>query len=73
MTPHGSIMSVAIRTVPELATETPTTLFATNLVPTPGWSQYAVSPDGQRFLVMESSRQFFTLLQHRLSARAESQ
>ena len=70
MTPDGHIMSAAIRTTAKLEVDSPKTLFTTNLVPTPGWSQYSVSPDGQRFLVMESSRQFFTVLQHWLPARA---
>ena len=71
MTPRGAIMSVAIRTTPTLEPDTPKPLFTTNLVPSSGWSQYAVSPDGQRFLVMESSRQFFTVLQHSLPGRTE--
>jgi eukaryotic-like serine/threonine-protein kinase len=66
----GRVMSVAIRTTPRLEIDTPNALFTTNLVPAPGWPEYAVSPDGQRFLVMESSRQFFTVLQHWLPARA---
>jgi hypothetical protein len=60
MRPGGQVMTVAIKTTRRLEIETPTALFAANLVPTPGWSQYSVTPDGQRFLVMESSRQFFT-------------
>jgi hypothetical protein len=35
-------------------------LFTTNLVTTAGWSEHSVTPDGERFLVMESSRHFFT-------------
>jgi Tol biopolymer transport system component len=66
----GHIMSAPIRTIPRLETDTPGALFMTNLVPTPGWSQYSVTPDGQRFLVMEPSRQFFTVLQNWLPARA---
>jgi len=60
----GAIMSVAIQTTPKLRMETPKPLLTTNLVPGEGWSEYSVTPDGQRFLVMEPSRQFFTLLQH---------
>jgi eukaryotic-like serine/threonine-protein kinase len=73
VTPRGEMMSVAVRTVPTLQIDTPKSLFTTNLVPTPGWSQYSVTPDGQRFLVMESSRQFFTVLQHWLPAKAGTQ
>ena len=73
VTPRGEMMSVAISTVPTLRIDTPKRLFPTNLVPTPGWSQYSVTPDGQRFLVMESSRQFFTVLQHWLPAKAGTQ
>jgi eukaryotic-like serine/threonine-protein kinase len=71
MTPGGQVMSVTIRTSPTLEIDTPKSLFTTNLVPTHGWSQYSVTPDGQRFLVMESSRQFFTVLQHSFPARAD--
>ena len=71
MTLGGQVMSVAIRTSPTLEIDTPKPLFTTNLVPSEGWSQYSVTPDGQRFLVMESSRQFFTVLQHSLPARAD--
>jgi dipeptidyl aminopeptidase/acylaminoacyl peptidase len=67
----GHVMSVPIRTTPRLETDTPKALFITNLVPEPGWSQFAVSPDGQRFLIMESSRQFFTVLQHWLPTPAD--
>jgi eukaryotic-like serine/threonine-protein kinase len=73
VTPDGEMMSVAISTVPTLRIDTPKRLFTTNLVPTPGWSQYSVTPDGQRFLVMESTRQFFTVLQHWLPAKAGTQ
>jgi eukaryotic-like serine/threonine-protein kinase len=64
MTLGGQVMSVTIRTRPTLEIETPQPLFTANLLPTLGWPQYSVTPDGQRFLVMESSRQFFTVLQH---------
>ena len=73
VTPRGEMMSVAISTAPTLRIDTPKRLFTTNLVPTPGWSQYSVTPDGQRFLVMESSRQFFTVLQNWLPAKAVTQ
>jgi dipeptidyl aminopeptidase/acylaminoacyl peptidase len=73
VTPRGEMMSAAIRTVPGLKIDTPKALFTTNLVPTPGWSQYSVTPDGQRFLIMESSRQFFTVLQNWLPAKAVTQ
>ena len=73
MTLGGQVMSVAIRTIPTLEIDTPKPLFTTNLVPTWGWSQYSVTPDGQRFLVMESFRQFFTVLQHSLPAHVNTQ
>jgi eukaryotic-like serine/threonine-protein kinase len=73
VTPRGDMMSVVIRTVPRLETDTPKALFTTNLVPTPAWPQYAVTPDGQRFLVMEPSRQFFTVLHHWLPRNTRSQ
>jgi hypothetical protein len=44
MTPGGQVMTVAIKTTRRLEIETPTALFAANLVPTPGWSQYSVPP-----------------------------
>jgi eukaryotic-like serine/threonine-protein kinase len=72
MTPNGQVMSVPVRTTPRLEIDTPKALFTTNLVPTPGWSEYSVTPDGQRFLVMESSRHFFTVLQHWLPVRSEA-
>jgi eukaryotic-like serine/threonine-protein kinase len=71
MTLDGQVMSVTIQTRPTLEVETPQPLFAVNLVPTWGWPQYSVTPDGQRFLVMEPSRQFFRVLQHSLPARAD--
>jgi dipeptidyl aminopeptidase/acylaminoacyl peptidase len=64
LTPNGTLMSVGIRTGPAFEADTPKPLFRTNLVPADGWAQYSVTPDGQRFLVKEPGRQFFTVLQN---------
>ena len=64
LTPSGTVMSVGVRFDPDFHAETPKPLFKTNLVPSDGWAQDAVTPDGQRFLVREPVRQFFTVLQN---------
>jgi len=64
LTSDGTVMSVGIRTAPAFEAETPKPLFKTNLIPADGWQQYSVTPDGQRFLVKEPVRQFFTVLQN---------
>jgi serine/threonine protein kinase len=71
LTLNGTLMSATIRTAPELQADTPKPLFKTNLVPAEGWSQYAVTPDGQRFLVKDPGRQFFTVLQNWLPERSD--
>ena len=67
----GTVMSVPARTGSRCEADTRRRLFKTSLVPAEGWSQYAVTPDGHRFLVMEPIRRFFTLLQNWLPAQRE--
>jgi serine/threonine protein kinase/Tol biopolymer transport system component len=71
LTLDGTVMTVGLRTIPSFEADPPKSLFKTNLVPAEGWAQYAVSPDGQRFLIKEPVRQFFTLLQNWLPAQTE--
>jgi eukaryotic-like serine/threonine-protein kinase len=72
LTLDGTLMTVTARTASGCEADSPKPLFKTNLVPAEGWAQYAVSPDGQRFLIKEPVRQFFTLLQNWLPAQTES-
>jgi Tol biopolymer transport system component len=65
LTPDGTVMCALVRsTAPPFHADPARPLFRTSLVPAEGWPQYAVTPDGQRFLVKEPIRQFFTLLQN---------
>jgi protein kinase-like protein len=72
LTLDGTLMTVTARTASGCEADSPKPLFKTNLVPAEGWGQYAVRPDGQRFLIKEPVRQFFTLLQNWLPAQTES-
>jgi hypothetical protein len=64
LTLDGTVMSVSIKTSPAFVAGSPQALFKTNLIPADGWQQYSVTPDGQRFLVKDPVRQFFTVLQN---------
>jgi Tol biopolymer transport system component len=61
LTPEGALMSVEIRLEPTFNAGVPTVLFQTNVVPQgligSDRNQYAVSADGQRFLVNSSPSQ----------------
>ncbi len=53
LSPYGTMMSVDVRpgATPDIGTPKP--LFRTRLTPSTAWDQYAVTSDGQRFIVME--------------------
>jgi hypothetical protein len=53
LTFDGKVMAVGIDSGASLKTGSPTRLFGTPLRPATGHTQYAVSSDGQRFLVIE--------------------
>jgi eukaryotic-like serine/threonine-protein kinase len=49
----GKMMAVDIREDPKIESSSPRILFDTNLSIDPNKDQYAVSPDGQRFLLLK--------------------
>ena len=49
----GAMMSIRLTPSPEAAGSPPSRLFATRIRPTAAQPQYAVTPDGQRFLALE--------------------
>jgi eukaryotic-like serine/threonine-protein kinase len=62
---NGAMMSVRVTPGPTLATDTPAILFTTNIEPNANVGQYAVTPDGKRFLALdrgEHRTQTFTFL-----------
>jgi dipeptidyl aminopeptidase/acylaminoacyl peptidase len=65
---NGTMMSALVR---ESAARAPSPLFATRIWPTPHEPQYAVTPDGQRFLALEpveAERNTLTFLLNALNA-----
>ena len=46
-------MSISLTPTPEAAGNPPSRLFATRIRPTPAQPQYAVTPDGEKFLALE--------------------
>jgi hypothetical protein len=61
----GTLMSVGVEPGRELMARAPSPLFPTHVDPTPELSQYAVTPDGKRFLALdagESGEKTFTFL-----------
>jgi DNA-binding winged helix-turn-helix (wHTH) protein/Tol biopolymer transport system component len=63
--PDGSLMSVRVDAATEFTASPPARLFTTNIAPDPYAPQYAVTPDGQRFLGLdraEGTRNFTVLL-----------
>jgi Tol biopolymer transport system component len=53
LTPNGKLMSVAFKGGAQPETSTPAELFQTRLRADPRYNQYAVTSDGQRFLISE--------------------
>lgn len=53
LTPEGTMMAVDVRPAARLDLGTPRPLFTTRLRPNSSLDQYAVTADGQRFIVME--------------------
>jgi eukaryotic-like serine/threonine-protein kinase len=49
----GSMMSVRVTPGPELMMDPPSVLFTTNIEPNANLNQYAVTPDGKRFLTLD--------------------
>jgi hypothetical protein len=49
----GVMMSAGVSASPSLETTAPTRLFAANVDPSADFAQYAVTPDGRRFLVLD--------------------
>jgi Tol biopolymer transport system component len=63
--PDGSLMSVRVDAATEFTASPPARLFTTNIAPDAYAPQYAVTPDGQRFLGLdrvEGIRNFTVLL-----------
>jgi serine/threonine protein kinase/Tol biopolymer transport system component len=60
----GTMMSVGVEPDRELVARTPSPLFPTRVVPNPNLPQYAVTPDGKRFLALDAGdrRSSFTFL-----------
>lgn len=50
----GTVMSVPVKPGPPLETGIPQPLFPTRIPVNASWDQFAVTGDGQRFLLMES-------------------
>jgi hypothetical protein len=53
----GKLMAVAVKSGASLETGNPKLLFQTGLEGNPNLGQYAVTADGQRFLIMEPARE----------------
>ena len=51
--PEGKMMTVDITAGPRIDSGIPRELFDTGLTQIPGNDQYAVTPDGQRFLILK--------------------
>jgi Tol biopolymer transport system component len=60
----GTMMSVGVEPGRELVARTPSPLFPTRASPSPNLPQYAVTPDGKRFLALDAGdrRSSFTFL-----------
>ena len=54
LTSDGAMMSIRLTPSPEAAGSPPSRLFTTRIRPWPTQPQYAVTPDGQKFLALES-------------------
>jgi Tol biopolymer transport system component len=53
LSPDGKMMAVAMTTAPSLSSATPRVLFDTGLSPSFDGDDFAVTPDGQRFLLLK--------------------
>jgi len=69
LTTQGVLMAAAFN--PDSPTEgaVPRALFETSLYPDPGLNEYAVTADGQRFLVVQRQAQTITILMNWLDGR----
>jgi Tol biopolymer transport system component len=73
LTPGGRMMSAQIGTSRVPAFSTPRVLFETHIQPDSGLQQYAPSPDGQKFLVLEQDARTAQTLNITLQWSAERQ
>jgi eukaryotic-like serine/threonine-protein kinase len=72
LTLQGTLMAVDIAKGPSALPGAPRRLFDTPLHPSPGFDQYAVTADGQRFLIIEKNGETITVLMNWHESRAGS-
>ena len=69
LTMQGVLMAAAFNPDSPSDRAVPRALFETNLHPDPGLNEYAVTPDGQRFLVFQRQAQTITILMNWFESR----